>query len=530
MTAQTQTGHGPRIKTYVAESVPQAMTLARREMGDDAILIQTQRRETVDPAKRFEVTFGIVPGAGPAPQQAKLAAKPAISEASTDAGMETEVARELGSLRRELISLQIMLRQSSFGKSNGPQNNDAAYEAYAVLLGNDIDEELASELIRLIEPNSKSPADAVRSQLATQIHTDSTVAQDGKAVVLMGPPASGKTTALIKLAVEYGLKLGNPIEIFSLSKGKANVDRTLEAMTAILGVPCEALPNAAALGAALDRPRAAGTLVLVDTNGYGTSAADEEMELASVLVSGEKADVHLVLSAAWHRVSIRQTVDNFEIFQPPACCSRCWIRPRFSVPSFRRPGERRSLCRLSAAEKRAPPRCAPPISDGSWSACTESRGKPSAPGTNMHPVVESAKEAPRTLTTQQREDLILESMPLVYSIAKRMIGGLPAEASFEDLVSAGTVGLIHAIDNFDSGYDAKLSTYAAHRIRGAMLDSIRSSDWIPRRQRAHIKRLQNAIENVQKEVPAPERHGAGNRRGDGHQRRGVSRNARRRCR
>jgi flagellar biosynthesis protein FlhF len=40
------------------------------------------------------------------------------------------------------------------------------------------------------------------------------------------------------------------------------------------------------------------------------------MELASVLVSGEKADVHLVLSAAWHRVSIRQTVDNFEIFQP----------------------------------------------------------------------------------------------------------------------------------------------------------------------------------------------------------------------
>jgi flagellar biosynthesis protein FlhF len=292
------------------------MTLARREMGDDAILIQTQKRETVDPAKRFEVTFGIVPGANPTPPPAKSASKPPSVEASTDPGMETEVARELGSLRRELISLQIMLRQSSFGKSNGPQNNDAAYEAYAVLLGNDIDEELAAELIRLIEPGSKSPADAVRSQLATQIHTDSTVAQDGKAVVLMGPPASGKTTALIKLAVEYGLKLGNPIEIFSLSKGKANVDRTLEAMTAILGVPCEALPNAAALAAALDRPRAAGTLVLVDTNGYGMSAADEDMELAAVLDSGEKADVHLVLSAAWHRVSIRQTVDNFEIFQP----------------------------------------------------------------------------------------------------------------------------------------------------------------------------------------------------------------------
>src|ERR1700689_5202131 len=74
--APTHTGQGPRIKTYIAESVPQAMTLARREMGDDAILIQTQKRETVDPAKRFEVTFGIVPGA--APQATKAPAKPAI--------------------------------------------------------------------------------------------------------------------------------------------------------------------------------------------------------------------------------------------------------------------------------------------------------------------------------------------------------------------------------------------------------------------------------------------------------------------
>jgi RNA polymerase sigma factor FliA len=120
----------------------------------------------------------------------------------------------------------------------------------------------------------------------------------------------------------------------------------------------------------------------------------------------------------------------------------------------------------------------------------------------MHPAVagSSAGERPRSLSTQQREDLILEFMPLVYSIAKRIIGGLPAEASFEDLVSAGTVGLIHAVDNFDSAYDAKLGTYAAHRIRGAMLDSIRSTDWIPRRQRAHIKRLQTAVENVQKKV------------------------------
>jgi len=121
---------------------------------------------------------------------------------------------------------------------------------------------------------------------------------------------------LIKLTVEYGLKLGNAIEVFSLTKGKTSADRTLESMTALLGVPCEALPDTAALESTLARPRAAGTLVLVDVNGYGAGTSEDEMELATALASGECADVHLVLPATWQGVSIRQTVDRFEIFQP----------------------------------------------------------------------------------------------------------------------------------------------------------------------------------------------------------------------
>lgn len=102
------------------------------------------------------------------------------------------------------------------------------------------------------------------------------------------------------------------------------------------------------------------------------------------------------------------------------------------------------------------------------------------------------------VSPEEREKLILLWMPLVYSIAKRITWTIPGEMSFEDLVSSGTVGLISAIDHFDSSYDVKLNTYAAHRIRGAMLDSIRSSDWMPRRQRARIKQMQNAVANAQK--------------------------------
>jgi flagellar biosynthesis protein FlhF len=309
---------GPRIKTYVAESVPRAMTLARSEMGEDAILIQTRRRDTNDVSKQFEVTFGVVPNAAPPFRKSSETAEtlPAPATPVDTSAVDSEVARQLGSLRRELADLQKMLRQSAFGNPPPPQDNPVVAEAYQALLRNDVDAEFASNLLRGFNPGAKSAAEALQGQLAAQIRTDSTIAQNGKAVILMGPPACGKTTALIKLAVEYGLKLGNPIEFFSLTKGKTSVDRTLETMTGILGLPCEALADGAALVSALARPRAEGTLVLVDVNGYGSAAVEDEMELASALASNEKADVHLALPATWQGISIRQTVDRFEIFQP----------------------------------------------------------------------------------------------------------------------------------------------------------------------------------------------------------------------
>lgn len=100
-------------------------------------------------------------------------------------------------------------------------------------------------------------------------------------------------------------------------------------------------------------------------------------------------------------------------------------------------------------------------------------------------------------SADDREQAILRSMPLVYSIARRLAFSLSSQAAFDDLVSAGTVGLIHAIDNYDGAREASLPTYAAYRIRGAMLDSVRSADLMPRRQRAHVKRVQKAMADAQ---------------------------------
>ena len=95
--------------------------------------------------------------------------------------------------------------------------------------------------------------------------------------------------------------------------------------------------------------------------------------------------------------------------------------------------------------------------------------------------------------THDRETLILEHLPQVRLIARRIHERLPGSVSLDDLVSTGIVGLISAIDNFDSKLNVKLKTYAEYKIRGAILDSLRGMDWAPRQQRKRVKMIEAAI-------------------------------------
>lgn len=112
-----------------------------------------------------------------------------------------------------------------------------------------------------------------------------------------------------------------------------------------------------------------------------------------------------------------------------------------------------------------------------------------------------AKETPRALKNYQtqdneaeeRERLILEHLPQVRLIARRIHERLPESVNLDDLVSTGTLGLIAAIDRFDSSHNVKLKTYAEYKIRGAILDSLRGLDWAPRQQRKRSKQIEAAI-------------------------------------
>lgn len=103
------------------------------------------------------------------------------------------------------------------------------------------------------------------------------------------------------------------------------------------------------------------------------------------------------------------------------------------------------------------------------------------------------KEHPTKLTSQQKDKLILEYAPLIKFIAQKIAVRLPANIELDDLISSGVIGLMDAIEKYDSSRDNTFKTYAEFRIRGAILDELRAQDWVPRSVRDKAKLLDRTM-------------------------------------
>jgi len=92
-----------------------------------------------------------------------------------------------------------------------------------------------------------------------------------------------------------------------------------------------------------------------------------------------------------------------------------------------------------------------------------------------------------------RNKLVEQYLPLVRCVAENVSARLPKFIDQDDLNSAGVFGLLQAIDNFDPGRGTRFETYCRLRVKGSMLDELRSQDWIPREARNREARLQDAV-------------------------------------
>lgn len=100
------------------------------------------------------------------------------------------------------------------------------------------------------------------------------------------------------------------------------------------------------------------------------------------------------------------------------------------------------------------------------------------------------------MAVSEENRLIAQHAPLVRRLALQLLARLPASVELDDLIQAGMMGLLDAIRRYQFSADAQFETYAIMRIRGAMLDELRSQDWLPRSVRAKAKSIEQAIQRL----------------------------------
>ena len=99
-----------------------------------------------------------------------------------------------------------------------------------------------------------------------------------------------------------------------------------------------------------------------------------------------------------------------------------------------------------------------------------------------------------------KNDLLVQHAPLVKRLAHQMKAKLPPSVEVDDLIQAGMIGLFDAINRYEDTHGAQFETYAVQRIRGSMLDELRSSDWLPRSMRQNMRKIEVAMQALQQKL------------------------------
>ena len=112
-------------------------------------------------------------------------------------------------------------------------------------------------------------------------------------------------------------------------------------------------------------------------------------------------------------------------------------------------------------------------------------------------------EAYRAVNQIEKEELIKSYLPLVKRVVHRLSGRLPKDVDIREMLNSGIIGLVDALEKYDPKHETNFSTYAQFRIRGAILDSFRSQDWLPRSLRFKSHRIEAAYQKIEQKLGRP---------------------------
>jgi flagellar biosynthesis protein FlhF len=318
-----------KVKSYFARTVENAMVLAREELGAEAMLVNS--RKALPEARHlgeYEVVFASDFPSPDAPESVAAVVSPQPILPSGE-----RFSAEVGHLKKELENMRRVLVRSAFAPAQWAGVTPSQSDAYLTLTMNDVGAELARDIVEAAQARFAERCapfarghdsivggyeQALVEELGERFTVRPTLGKteaSPKIAAFVGPPGCGKTTTLVKLAVNYGLSGRRPVLLLSMDTFRVGAADQLRAYAAILGVGCQVLDTVTALAQALEENRGK-ELILIDTPGLGADDIEYASELARFLSTRRDVDSHLVLSSSTKPADLTRMVDRFEVFRP----------------------------------------------------------------------------------------------------------------------------------------------------------------------------------------------------------------------
>lgn len=337
-----------RMKSYFADSVQHAIESARRELGDEAILV-TSRLAPAEAGKPrlYEVVFATDAPEKPLPKKAPVTQPPGAAAAQNLSAASVEVLLEEIKGLRQQIQTQFTQGLTARPGSTSSLASPAQREMLTQLVSADVDPDLAQQLLasalerlanppapaiatgegrfadvlRAVAAKRDNPVNDLRAAIAASIaeafRVEAGVAATSDPVVmaLIGPPGAGKTSAIAKIAARCGVGRNKSVLVLSADNLRVAAPEQLRGYSAVLGIRFEYAQSPRALAQLLEDHRAYG-LILIDTPGFSEAELGRASELAQFLAANSGIQKHLVVPAPLRFAHMDRIFSSYEAFCP----------------------------------------------------------------------------------------------------------------------------------------------------------------------------------------------------------------------